>query len=105
MFVFIFASNIYSLSRPSIIFSSLQLPEKIHSRELVPLAQLFSPSTLEMVALEYFRISQAVVSTLKAVHRENIEAFKRGLIRIFIYKGHNRKVTPAEMSSTRGNLQ
>ena len=70
----------------------LQLSSEILDREVARLAPLFSPDTLETVALQYFCISEATTSNLKASHRENIEAFKRELLIIFRNKGHSRKV-------------
>ena len=70
----------------------LQLPASVSDREIAQLAPLFSPSTLETVALQHFDISEATTSSLKSSHRENIEAFKRDLLHIFRNKGHSRKV-------------
>ena len=73
-------------------FNVLQLPSEIYDREIARLAPLFSPSTLETVALQYFPIYAATTSSLKAAHRENTEAFKRDLLHIFRNKGYSRKV-------------
>ena len=75
-------------------FSKLtfQLPSSISDPEIARLAPLFSPSTLETVAIQHFGVSAAQASSLKASHRENTEAFKRELLIIFRNKFHGRKV-------------
>ena len=64
----------------------------LSDREIARLAPLFSPSTLETVALQHFDTSEATTSSLKAAHRENTEAFKRDLLYILRDKGYIRKV-------------
>ena len=61
--------------------------------ENATLALLFSPATIETVALLHFDISEAAIGTLKAEEREDEEGFKRNLLRIYKNKGHSRKVT------------
>ena len=75
------------------IFSLIfQLPSYISNQEIARLAQLFSPNTLEKLALQHLGMTEAEIGNLKATHRENIEEFKREILRIFINRGHSRKV-------------
>ena len=53
---------------------------------------MFSPSTLETVALQYFGVLEAQVSTFKTERREDTEGFKRDLLMNYRNKDHNRKV-------------
>ena len=78
--------------RQSLLFLILQLPPAVGDSEVVALTKLFSPQTLETVALRYFSLSEAEIGTFKARWRENIEGFKRELLHIFRNKGHCRKV-------------
>ena len=73
-------------------FLTFQLPSEIHNREIARLAPLFSPDTMETVALQHFNTSQATVKTFKAERRENAEGFKRDLLTHYRNKGHKRKV-------------
>ena len=73
------------------------MPSEIHDREIARLAPMFSPSTLETVALQHFGVSVVEASSLKASHRENTEAFKRELLIIFRNKFHGRKVIVIEL--------
>ena len=75
-----------------IYFVTFQLPPTIDHREIVRLARLFSPSTLETVALLYFDMSEATVKTLKADNIHNTEGFKRELLTVYRNKGGSRKV-------------
>ena len=78
-------------------FLTFQLPSEIDDREIARLAPLFSPSTLETVALQHFDVLMAEASSLKTSHREDTEAFKRDLLFIFRNKGHDRKVTVIDL--------
>ena len=60
--------------------------------EITRLALLFSPNTLERVALLYFGTSEAEKGHFKANNMGNSEAFNRELLHKFINKGHYRKV-------------
>ena len=73
-------------------FVVLQLPTGIADSEISKLASLFSPNTLETVALQHLGISQAQIDTAKADNLLNTEGFKRELLYKFKNKGHNRKV-------------
>ena len=73
-------------------WKTFQLPSEIHDREIARLAPLFSPDTLETVALQHFDASEARVKTFKADRRENTEGFKRDLLTYYVNKGHTRKV-------------
>ena len=79
------------------LFSSSVL--QVSSSEIARLALLFSPNTLETVALLHFQISEATVRSMKASHREDIEAMKRELLYIFRNKGGSRKVVKSVESS------
>ena len=68
------------------------MPCDIHYREIARLAPLFSPSTLETVAIQHFDTSEAKVKTFKAERREDGEGFKRDLLTYYIKRGHARKV-------------
>ena len=68
------------------------MPSEIHDREIARLAALFSPDTLETVALQHFDASEAKVKTFKADRREDTEGFKRDLLTEYRNKGHGRKV-------------
>ena len=56
------------------------------------LASLFSPNTLETVALRYFGVSEAEIGQSATDNMGNSERFNRDLLLKFMYKGHNRKV-------------
>ena len=70
----------------------LQLPSIISDSETSRLASLFSPNTLETLALQYLKISQAQIDTSRADNIHNSEGFKRELLRMFHYRGGSRKV-------------
>ena len=70
----------------------LQLPSSIGDSEIARLAPLFSPSTLETVAIQYFDISQTRAETLKEGRTTDKEGFKRDLLTDYRNKGYKRKV-------------
>ena len=70
----------------------LQLPSRLNDSQISRLALLFSPNTLETVALQHLGISQAQISTAKADNLLNNEGFKRELLLMFQYQGGSRKV-------------
>ena len=73
-------------------FRNLQLPSRISDSEISKVAGLFSPNSLETVAVQYFRVTEAQISNSKVDNVGNSDAFKRGLLQRFKNKGGNRKV-------------
>ena len=70
----------------------LQLPSRVPDSEIVKLARLFSPSTLETLTVEQFGVLQAEIDTFKAECREDKDGFKRKIFYHFRNTGHTRKV-------------
>ena len=69
------------------------MPSEIHDREIARLTPLFSPDTLETVALQHFGVTEAKVNSFKAENIYNVEGFKRSLLTQFRNKpGNTRKV-------------
>ena len=69
-----------------------QLPSRLNDSQISRLALLFSPNTLETVALQHLGISQAQIGTSKADNLLNTEGFKRELLLWFHYQCGSRKV-------------
>ena len=77
----------------------LQLPSEIHTREIARLAPLFSPNTLETVALRFFGISMVQIGNLLIENPYNPEGFKRKLLQIFLYKENKTRKVITEKAS------
>ena len=62
-----------------IVVSLLQLPSRIEDSEIARLAALFSPFTLETVAIRYLGVSKADVDNFKFERKDDSDGFKRDL--------------------------
>ena len=81
------------LMREGCFIAVLQLPSRISDREIARLALLFSPATMETVALLYIGISEAEIGQATMDNIGNAKRFNRELLHTFLNKGHKRKVT------------
>ena len=57
--------------------------DKLTNRHLVDIAEVISPNDLESIALKYLNISTEKIKTLKAENKENPDALKRDVVRIW----------------------
>ena len=71
---------------------TLQLTTGIADSEISRLSSLIGPNTMEMLALGYFRLSEAQISHSRRDNTGNSEGFNRELLHKFKNKGGSRKV-------------
>ena len=81
------------LFKPILIhFNSLQLPVRISDSEVATLARMFSPNSLETVAIEYLELTETDVDNAKFDNQQNSDGFKRELLFNYMNRGNSRKV-------------
>ena len=82
-------------------FYVLQLPFTVPDSEIAALIHLFSPFTLETVALQYLGVTEAEIGTFKAKRRDDADGLKRELLYIFRNRGNSRKVRILKLTESK----